>query len=95
VPGTSENKLPPQPPETADPDTKEEYRFEVAKSKALEDPEVKRLKDKADLASTDEESRVALRAYNRALFEKIRKLDPGVSDYANQIEKAMLKRLGE
>jgi len=95
VPAASENAAPTKPPESADTDTKEEYRFEVAKSKALDDPQVKALKDKADLATTEEESRAALRAYNKELFAKIRKIDPGVSDYSEQLEKAILKRLGE
>jgi hypothetical protein len=56
---------------------------------------VKGLKDKADAATTEEESHTSLRAYNKALFEKIKKIDPSVGDYADQLEKAILKRLGE
>lgn len=78
-----------------DADTKEQARFEAARTKALDDPHVKSLKDKADAASTEEESHTTLRAYNKALFEKIRKIDPSVSDYSDQLEKAILKRLGE
>ena len=53
------------------------------------------LKAKADDAATDEESRKALRAYNKALFDKIRKLDSTVSDRADRMEAAIMKRLGE
>jgi hypothetical protein len=79
----------------ADADTKEQARFEAARSKALEDAHVKGLKEKADAASTEDESKTTLRAYNKALFDKIKKTDPTVSDYADQLEKAILKRLGE
>ena len=61
----------------------------------MDDPKVKSLKDKADQATTDEESRAALRAYNKELFEKVKKIDSGVSDFADQLEKAILKRLGD
>jgi DnaK suppressor protein len=88
-------KTQPEPPADADPDVKEKYRFEQAKAKAMEDSQVKSLKAKADDASTDEESRKALRAYNKALFEKIRKIDNGVSERADRLEAAILKRLSE
>jgi hypothetical protein len=61
----------------------------------VDDPHVKSLKAKADDASTDEESRKALRAYNKALFEKIRKIDDSVSERADRLEAAILKRLNE
>jgi len=84
-----------EPAADADPDEKEKFRYEQAKAKANEDPQVKSLKAKADDATTDEESRKALRAYNKALFEKIRKIDSSVSERANQMEAAMMKRLSE
>lgn len=70
-------------------------QFEQAKAKAMEDPQIKSLKAKADEATTDEESRKALRAYNKALFEKIRKIDSSVADRATRLEAAILKRLSE
>ncbi len=84
-----------EPAADADPDVKEKFRFEQAKTRAVEDPQVKSLKAKADDAATDEESRKALRAYNKALFEKIRKIDGSVSDRADRLEAAILKRLSE
>lgn len=84
-----------EPPADADPDVKERFRFDVAKAKAAEDPQVKSLKAKADNASTDEESRKALRAYNKALFDKIRKVDKSVSERADLLEAAILKRLSD
>lgn len=70
-------------------------RFETAKSKALEDAHIKSLKAKADEASTDAESKAALRTYNKALFEKIKKIDPSVSEWADRLEAAMMKRLSD
>lgn len=84
-----------EPPADADAEVKEKFRFDQARAKAGEDPQVKVLKQKADEASTDDESRKALRAYNKALFEKIRKIDSSVSDRATRLEAAILKRLSE
>ena len=84
-----------EPPADADAEVKEKFRFDQARAKAGDDPQVKALKQKADEASTDDESRKALRAYNKALFEKIRKIDGSVSDRATRLEAAILKRLSE
>jgi len=84
-----------EPPADADPDVKEKYRYEQAKARAMEDPQVKSLKAKADDASTEDDSRKALRAYNKALFEKIRKIDSSVSERADLLEAGILKRLSE
>jgi hypothetical protein len=84
-----------EPPADADPEVKEKFRFDQARAKAAEDPQIKSLKKKADEASTDEESKKALRAYNKALFEKIRKIDSSVSDRATRLEAAILKRLND
>jgi hypothetical protein len=91
---SSKLQLPPEPPADADPETKEKYHFEVAKIKASEDPQIESLKAKADNAASEEESRKALRAYNKALFEKIRKIDSSVSDRADRMEAVIMKRLG-
>ncbi len=84
-----------EPPSDADAEQKEKFNFDQAKAKAAEDPQVKALKEKADGASTEEESKKALRAYNKALFDKIRKIDSSVSDRANRLEAAILKRLSD
>ncbi len=95
-PSVAETKKPvAEPPADADPDVQEKFRFEQAKAKAAEDPQVKSLKAKADNAATDEESRKALRAYNKALFEKIRRVDGSVAERATRLEAAILKRLSE
>lgn len=69
-------------------------RFKNAKAKALEDAHIKELKGKADGEVNEAEARKALMNYNHALFQKIREVDPSVSDYAGRVEQSMTKRLG-
>lgn len=84
-----------EPAPEVDPEVKEKARFETAKAKALEDTQIKSLKAKADGATTEEESKTALRNYNKALFQKIKKIDPSVSEWSDRMEAAILKRLSE
>jgi hypothetical protein len=84
-----------EPAPEVDPEVKEKARFETAKAKALEDAQIKGLKAKADGATTEEESKTALRNYNKALFQKIKKIDPSVSEWSDRMEAAILKRLSE
>src|SRR6185295_1261376 len=65
---TPARKPPVAPAADADADAQEKYRYEMAKNKASQDPEVQKLKEKADVAASDEEARKAQRAYNKALF---------------------------
>ena len=81
----------PAPP--VDPETAERNRFDHAKARALEDPAVQELKAKADSAVTDEEGKKALRAYNKALFNKMRKIDDGLKDRIDIMESVILKHL--
>jgi hypothetical protein len=85
----------PEPPADADPEVQEKFRFDQARAKAGEDPQIQALKAKADNAATEEESQKALRAYNKALFDKIRKTDKSVTERANRLEAAIMKRLSE
>ena len=95
TPSPSAASRPVEPSADADAETKEKLRFETAKSKANEDPQIRSLKAKADEATTDEESKAALRAYNKALFEKVKRIDPSVSEWADRLEAAILRRLSE
>lgn len=71
----------------------EKAKYNLARAKAVEDGEVRELKAKADAATSDEEGRKTLRAYNKALFDKMRQLDPSISERADRIEAAVIKRL--
>ncbi len=82
-----------EPPADADPEAKEKFRFDQAKAKAAEDPDVMELKAKADSAISDEDARSAQRAYNKALFSKMRKIDGSLEERINSMEAAILKRL--
>jgi hypothetical protein len=77
-----------------DPDAIEKARYDYARARAVEDEHVRDLKAKADNATSEEEGRKGLRAYNRALFDKMRKLEPAISDRIERMETAVLKRLG-
>ena len=82
-----------EPPPDADPETKEKFRFDQVKAKASEDAEIMELKAKADGAVSDEDARSAQRAYNKALYNKMRKIDGTLDERINAMEAAVLKRL--
>ena len=68
--------------------------LEIARALAA-DPKLQELKLKADTAATDEEARKALRTYNKALFQKMRDLDPSIKERIDKMEAAVLRRLAE
>jgi hypothetical protein len=73
----------------------EQRRYEEAKAKAQADPALQDLKARSDSALADDEGRQAAIAYNRALFQKIREIDGTLTDRADSIETAILRRIGE
>ena len=85
----------PEPPADADPETLEKWKYDQAKATAQQDGEVLALKEKADGAPSDDEARKALRAYNKALFARMRKADPSIKERVDRMETAVLKRLEE
>ncbi len=68
-------------------------KFKTAKSKALEDAKIAELKSKADSEVDEAAAAKASAAYNHALFQKIREIDPSVGDYATKVEHALTKRV--
>ena len=68
-------------------------KFKNAKARALEDAHIKELKSRADGELNEAEAQKALEGYNRALFQKIREIDPSVGDYAGKVEQALHRRL--
>ncbi len=86
---------PPEPAPAGDLEANEKARFDEAKAKAEADPEVADLKSKAVAAVTDEEAKGAQRAYNTALFKKMREIDTTIEERINAMEAAVLKRLDE
>ena len=86
----------PKPEKPAKPDTTgmdDTTKFKTLKALALEDAQLKELKTKADSAVSDADAHRASIAYNKALFQKIRELDPSVAAYSEKLEQAMMKRL--
>jgi hypothetical protein len=94
-PPTVAKSGPPEPPAGSDPEVIEKFKYDQAKAKALEDSEIQELKQKADNSTTDEESKKASRAYNKALFNKMRRIDSSLKDRIDRMEAAMMKRFDE
>lgn len=85
--------LPPAPPANADPEVLDKHKYDVARIKAMEDPEVQQLKVKSDTAATEEEAIKAQRAYSRALFDRMRKIEPSLKERIDRLEAGVMRRL--
>jgi type VI secretion system secreted protein VgrG len=70
----------------------ESSHFQAAKSKAMADPHILDLQSKADSATGDD-AIAASKRYYRALYEKMRDLDPGIKDRIDRTEAATLRRV--
>ncbi|MGA3170648.1 MAG: hypothetical protein ABSE62_06510 [Chthoniobacteraceae bacterium] len=66
--------------------------FQAAKAKAIEDAHVQDLQAKADSATGDD-SKPALHRYYRALYDKMREIDPGIKDRIDRTEAATMRRV--
>ena len=96
TPGKSTAKTPAGPaPDGSDPEVLDKQKYDTAKARAMEDAEIQALKKTADNAVSDDEANKAQRAYNRALFAKMRKIEPGIKERIDRMEAAMMKRLGD
>jgi hypothetical protein len=73
----------------------EDERFANARKTAAEDPKVVELREKADLAKTEEAGAKAMRAYLRALYTKMRTLEPSLEGRINLTEAAALKAVSK
>lgn len=78
-----------------DPDAIEKAKYDEVKSRAAADEKVAALKQKAEAAPTEDEGRKDLRAYNKALFQKMRTLEPSLKGRVDRMEAAVLKQLGD
>jgi hypothetical protein len=76
----------------AEEEAEETSRFQAAKTKALADQHIQELQTKADSATGDE-AKAATRHYYKALYEKMRDIDPALKDRIDQTEEATLKRV--
>jgi hypothetical protein len=91
---TQRKKAPVAKPAPAKAGTEDE-RFANARKAAAEDPKVVELREKADLAKTEEAGTKAMRAYLRALYGKMRTLEPSLEGRINLTEAAALKAVSK
>jgi hypothetical protein len=91
---TQKKKAPVAKPAPAKTGTEDE-RFANARKAAAEDPKVVELREKADLAKTEETGTKAMRAYLRALYGKMRTLEPSLEGRINLTEAAALKAVSK
>ena len=73
----------------------EDERFANARKAAAEDPKILELREKADVAKTEEAGSKAMRAYLRALYGKMRALEPGLEERIGLTEAAALKAVSK
>ena len=73
----------------------EDERFAIARKAAAEDPKILELREKADLAKTEEAGSKAMRAYLRALYGKMRTLEPSLEERISLTEAAALKAVSK
>ena len=66
--------------------------FQAAKTKALQDPHIQDLQNAADSATGDD-AKAAMRRYYKALYEKMRDIDPSISDRIDRTEAATMRRV--
>jgi hypothetical protein len=79
----------------AKPAGSEDERFAQARKAASEDPKIVELREKADLAKSEEAGTKAMRAYLRALYGKMRTLEPSLEERINLTEAAALKAVSK
>ncbi len=72
----------------------ETRRFQAAKAKAMLDTHVQDLQAKADAASGDDVKPASVRYY-KALYSKMREIDPSVADRIKRTEAATMRRLNQ
>jgi hypothetical protein len=93
VPSTEKPQAPLVETKTpAEEEEEESSRFQAAKTKAMQDPHLQELQSKADSAIGDE-ARVATRRYYKALYSKMRAIDPSLSDRIDRTEEATMRRV--
>jgi outer membrane biosynthesis protein TonB len=68
-------------------------KYKAVKDLALKEQVIIDLKAKADTTIDAEDAKQATLAYNRALFRKIREIEPSLDAYVDKLEQAVLKRV--
>lgn len=68
-------------------------KYKAIKELALKEQSIIDLKNKADSTIDEGDAKRASLEYNRALFRKIRDLEPSLDAYVDKLEQAVLKRV--
>ncbi len=71
----------------------EPAKFKAVKALALQDSALLELRGKADSTLDADDAKRASLEYNRALFRKIREIEPSLNTYVDRLEQAVLKRV--
>jgi len=88
--------IPEVPPMIEDPkelERKMRVKLRRIKARLNQDPQLLELQDMAARAPTPEDRRAARRAYYALFFEKVRKADPALADFADKTERTSLAGL--
>lgn len=80
-------------PAPTDPFETERQRYKEVRRQALEDPQVRELQDKVDSALDEQAHKEAGKNYYKALFGKIRQIDPSLTERADALEAKALEQL--
>ena len=68
-------------------------KYKAAKELALKEQSIIDLKAKADSTIDEADAKRASLEYNRALFRKVRDIEPSLDAYVDKLEQAVLKRV--
>ncbi len=74
---------------------KELVRYKAVKVQAEKNPAIRRMYDRAQKATNEEDYRAAMREYYRMLFKKIEILDHSLADKAKGMREAYLRKLAQ
>lgn len=91
-PAPEENTVGPAPELNPEIERKEKARYREVRAKALEDSQIAELKEKSESVEPDKQ-RAAAKAYYKALFGKMRKLDGSLKSRIDRMEAATYRRL--
>ena len=81
----------PAPPSGDKANQSDEERFTAARKAAYEDAKVAELRAKVDSAKNDDTANKAMRSYLRALYGKMRSIEPSLEERINMTEAAALR----
>ena len=85
--------LEPEPAASGDAEGALKQRYRAARAKASADPKITKLRQTLEATPEGEPYKVAAHAYVKALFSKVRKLEPDLADSLKKKEDAYQRRI--